>query len=91
MSTLFVTYSTNYNGCYIYDETNEDLTDQADQERADKATNCINEIVNKLVDECDKYGRFGGDEDEASDLIIEVVHSYFGDVDVKVEFDNIST
>ena len=74
-------YCTNYNGFYLRGVEEDSKADEV----------CTN-VIDALVGECDDDGEFCGDIDEAKKIIIREVKAAYGDdVNVIVEFDNISS
>lgn len=80
--TIKVVYCANYNGAYI------EYSSTLDEESVES---CVTDIVDEMVEDCSKYGVWCGDEDDAIDNITNIVREHFGDVEVVVQFDYISS
>ena len=81
---ITATYCTNYNGFYLQGEGIDDEDVKADTVRTN--------VVDTLYDSCDEDGEYYGTEKNAIDVIVREVKSVYGDdVNVTVEFDDVST
>lgn len=79
---ITATYCTNYNGFYLSGVDDND----------DKADTVRTNVVDELVDKCDDDGAYYGSEDRAEEIIIREVKAVYGeDVNVTVEFDDVSS
>ena len=79
---ILIQYQTNYNGVSVESDHpfDEDIVEQF-----------INDVSEKMVGECDEDGEWDGDEDEAIEMITKSINEHFGDVEVVVTFDNVSS
>lgn len=89
LNHILVTYCTNYNGCHIQcDEDEDNLSDEV----SDKLDQLSDAISINLNDLCNDDGDFIGDESDAEEIIITLTERILGtNAQVSIEFDHFST
>jgi hypothetical protein len=91
---IYATYCSNYNGAYLLTDNGKDKIDLQDEHKDPKirkqATECVETIIDTLVDDCDDEGEYCGPDAYEATLLI--VKKFFPTNDeIVVEIDSVST